>query len=120
MLEDPLITHVTKGTHPAIFYTLDLITELDPAFMEAYTAGATVVSVIRDDGPGALHLVLKGEKFRTQVLPSYSADFRENYSHWNGGSHCFSLTSTSSTWTICPMRPKLSKRPKKWVVRLTT
>ena len=38
-LQDPLITHVAKGEHPSIFYTLDLITELDPAFFSAYTSG---------------------------------------------------------------------------------
>ena len=64
-LQDPLITHVAKGTHPAIFYILDLITELDPAFEASYIGGATLVSVVRDDGPGALHLIQKGEEFRT-------------------------------------------------------
>jgi hypothetical protein len=79
-LEDPVITHVAQGTHPAIFYTLDLITDLDPAFMPAYAPGAVLVSVIRDDGPGALKLLLKGEEFRKTKLPSYDARFRAE--HW--------------------------------------
>lgn len=78
-LQDPVITHVNRGNHPAIFYTLDLITDLDPVFMEAYTGGATLVSVIRDDGPGALHLLLKGEEFRKNKLKSYSSDFKTRF-----------------------------------------
>lgn len=78
-LQDPILTHVTRGNHPAIFYTLDLVTELDPKFTYAYSIGATLVSVIRDDGPGALHLALKGLKFQHEELPKYSEEFRERY-----------------------------------------
>lgn len=78
-LQDDFLSHVQKGTHPAIFYTLDLITELDPLFMSAYTQGATLVSVIRDDGPGALHLIQKGQHFRHEELSSYDERFKEYY-----------------------------------------
>jgi hypothetical protein len=78
-LQDPLITHVTRGTHPAIFYTLDLITDLDPAFKEAYIGGSTLLSVIRDDGDGALRELLKAQAFRKGELPHYSKEFKELY-----------------------------------------
>ena len=78
-LQDPLLTHVKKGTHPAIFYTLDLITQLDPAFYESYIAGATLVSVVRDDGEGAMHLLTRGEEFRQHELARFDQSFRERF-----------------------------------------
>jgi hypothetical protein len=58
---------------------LDLLTQLDPSFLEAYLGGATLVSVIRGDGPGALRLLLRGEEFRKNELPVMGAEFETRF-----------------------------------------
>jgi hypothetical protein len=78
-LADDRISHVAKGTHPQIFYQLDLVSELDPAFFEIYGSGANLLAVVRDDGPGARDLLLKGNEFRKSKLPSYPGDFKQRY-----------------------------------------
>lgn len=77
VLQDDAITHVRKGTHPEFYYTLNLVSDLDPAFRGAYQSGALLLSVIRDDGPGALSLLEKGERFRKNELPHYPREFKE-------------------------------------------
>ncbi len=79
VLLDANITHVAKGTHPAIYYTLDLITDLDPINFHSYRAGANLLAVIRDDGPGARDLLEKGERFRKEKLASYPSKLQEDY-----------------------------------------
>lgn len=81
-LVDPSISHVPPGTHPTIYYDLDLATELDPAFFDIYVGGANLLAVIRDDAPGALALLLKADRFRVNDLPSYPESFRRDY--WSG------------------------------------
>lgn len=82
VIQDPAIQHVSRGEHPAVYWDLDLATELDPAFYELYVNGAQLLSVIRNDGQGAWELLQKAERFRTQKLPEYDLAFRERY--WNG------------------------------------
>lgn len=81
ILSDPLTTHVEPGTHPQIYYDLDLLTDLDPAFQDVYVAGADLLSVIRNDGPGARDLLLKGEQFLKHQLPDYPEQFKKKF--WN-------------------------------------
>ena len=78
ILQDDAISRVHEGMHPPVFYDLDLATDLDPAFLEAYVGGANLLAVIRNDGPGARDLLLKGEKFRTNYLQSYP-DFFQSF-----------------------------------------
>ncbi|MFL5815436.1 MAG: hypothetical protein ACJ763_17810 [Bdellovibrionia bacterium] len=85
VLLDPNISHVAKGTHPAIYYTLDLITDLDPINFSAYKAGANLLAVVRDDGAGARDILEKGEKFRKEKLSSYPAKLREDYWGYSWG-----------------------------------
>lgn|GEM_PF-772831 len=84
VLQDDAISHVHEGLHPAVYYDLDLATDLDPAFLQAYIGGANLLAVIRDDGPGARDLLLKGEKFRTENIPDYPENFKKR--HWSGAS----------------------------------
>jgi hypothetical protein len=79
VLLDPNITHVAKGTHPAIYYTLDLITDLDPINFSAYKAGANLLAVVRDDGAGARDILEKGNKFRKEKLASYPMKLQQEY-----------------------------------------
>jgi hypothetical protein len=78
-LQDPSIEHAKRGEHLQIYYDLDLLTDLDPLFISAYTVGANVLAVIHDDGLGALAILLKGEKFRNSGLLEYSDEFRERF-----------------------------------------
>src|ERR1051325_4915360 len=59
LLQDPSITHVQPGKHPALYYDLQLLTDLDPAYRESYTDGAQLLSIVRNDGPGARDLLEK-------------------------------------------------------------
>ncbi|HUP57778.1 MAG TPA: hypothetical protein VM598_10025 [Bdellovibrionota bacterium] len=82
VLQDPSMIKVTRGTHAGIFYDLDLATDLDPAYLDAYTSGANLLAVIRDDIEGARHLLLKAERFRKEELPKYSEFFQKTF--WQG------------------------------------
>ena len=77
LVSDPSTSHVAKGTHPSAFYDLDLATDLDPAFFQVYARGANALAVIRSDGPGAVHLYEKANRFRKDRLPSYPDKFRQ-------------------------------------------
>jgi hypothetical protein len=79
VLSDPAYAHVTKGEHPAIYYDLDLATDLDPGFFDLYSTGANLLSVIRDDGAGARDILLKADRFRKNELPQTTESFRERY-----------------------------------------
>jgi len=78
-LQDPSLEHVKKGEHLQIYYDLDLLTDLDPLFLSAYTVGANVLAVVHDDGMGALAILLKGEKFRKTELLGYPEIFRNRF-----------------------------------------
>jgi hypothetical protein len=79
VLQDPALTHVLRGTHPRLFYRLDLLTDLDPAFAETYTTGAGLLAVVRNDGAGARDILEKGRRFIERELPSRPAAFRERF-----------------------------------------
>jgi len=76
---------VPKSTHPRFYYALDLATDLDPLFYEAYIAGANLLAVIRRDGAGARDLLLKGDLFVKTKLSGYGYDFQEKY--WSRSWH---------------------------------
>jgi hypothetical protein len=78
-LQDPAISHVPEGARAAVYFDLDLATDLDPAFFEIYHHGASVLTVIRDDSVGARDLLLKGERFRVEELPQMPASFKNRY-----------------------------------------
>jgi len=52
-ISDPAIDPVKPGTHPPLFYQLDLATQLDPHQFELYWIAGSLLSVIRWDGIGA-------------------------------------------------------------------
>lgn len=81
-LVDPAANKVPVGMHANLYYNLDLLTDLDPAFFEAYYVGANLLSVIRDDFTGARDLLLKGNAFRKTRLPQYPPEFQSKY--WRG------------------------------------
>jgi hypothetical protein len=78
-LQDSTLEHVNKGEHLQIYYDLDVLTDLDNRFYAVYTIGANLLAIVHDDGPGALALLLKGEKFRLNELKNYPESFRETY-----------------------------------------
>jgi hypothetical protein len=81
-LQDMTLTKVPAGMHPAVYYDLDLATDLDPAYFEAYTNGANILTIIRGDAEGGKALLLKAEKFRKEELPGYPEFFRKEF--WSG------------------------------------
>jgi len=54
---DPAYDPVLPGTHPPLYYELKLVTALDPDFEEVYRYGASILSVVRRDGPGTADLL---------------------------------------------------------------
>lgn len=81
-LQDMSIAKAAPGTHPSIYFDLDLATDLDPAYFEAYVNGANLLTVIRGDAEGARSLLLKAEKFRKDELTKYPESFRKEF--WPG------------------------------------
>lgn len=79
VLLDDRITHVPRGTHAAIFYDLDLISRVDPAFSDVYRSGADLLAIVRDDIGGARELLERGDAFRLDVLPSYPESYQLSY-----------------------------------------
>jgi hypothetical protein len=79
ILLDERVTKVPRWAHAKIYYDLDLLTRLDPAFFEAYHAGANLLAVIRDDINGAKELVIRGNDYRKQSLSGQSADFQQRF-----------------------------------------
>jgi hypothetical protein len=78
-LQDPTLEHVKKGEHLQVYYDLDVLTDLDERFFAMYTVGANLLSVVHDDGAGAVSLLLKAEKFRLNELSKYPDSFRRGY-----------------------------------------
>ncbi len=78
-LTESSMRKVKPGEHGAVYYNLDLLTDLDPMFFEVFVAGPNLLAVVYDDGLGAKDLLLKGERFRKDKLPLMSAEFRENF-----------------------------------------
>jgi hypothetical protein len=78
VLTDTNIHHV-QGTHPRLYHRLQLATDLDPLFYELYPDGATLLAVIRDDGPGARDILEKGAAFARDHLPAYPDEFKMQF-----------------------------------------
>lgn len=74
-----------NGTHSSLYYTIDLLTSLDPSFYFAYVAGAHLLTVYRSDPLGAKELLLKARGFRDSELTRYSQHFQDDYwaDAWN-------------------------------------
>lgn len=72
-------SHVAPGQHPQLYYDLDLISDLDPAFFEIYTVGANLLSIIRNDGEGAKNLLKKGNDFFKNHISEYPSQLKEMY-----------------------------------------
>jgi hypothetical protein len=79
-LQDSNLAHVARGRLSTVFADLDLLTDLDPAFFEAYRSGAPLLAVVRNDIEGAARILSKGETFAEERLPSLHEVFRER--HW--------------------------------------
>lgn len=84
VLQDTSLKKVPKNTHPAIYYNLDLISELDRGFFDAYYAGAHLLSIARGDGEGAKELLEKADDFRRNQLQKFPRSFQETVweNHW--------------------------------------
>jgi hypothetical protein len=84
-LLDTSPSKVPAGTHPQLYFDLDLLTDLDPAFSEAYVVGANLLAIVRNDVRGARDLLLKGDQFRRKDLEEFGEKFREQFwgSAWN-------------------------------------
>jgi hypothetical protein len=78
-LADPSLAHTKEGVRAAVFRDLDLATDLDAKFFEAYAYGANILTVIRDDNKGAEALLLKAQNFRRNELTLLPAAFREEF-----------------------------------------
>jgi len=68
LTQDVNTSHVKEGEHPQSFYELEVASKLDPAFFDLYYVGANYLAVVKNDGPGALSVLLRGEEFRKGEL----------------------------------------------------
>jgi len=64
------------GVHPAIYYDLNLLSDLDATGFTWYSTGGNILTVLNNDHTGALSLLEKGERFRTQKLSSFPDSFQ--------------------------------------------
>ncbi len=78
-LVDTTMNQVLPGKHSLFYYQLELLTDLDPGFFDAYYLGGTLLAVIQHDGQGAKNLLLKAENFFKNQLSSYPEKFRFQY-----------------------------------------
>lgn len=78
-IQDESLSHVSRQVRAAPYYDFDIVTSLDPAFFEGYFDGAILLVIIRDDDEGAVRLLRKSEAFRSQVLPTWGAEFRQRF-----------------------------------------
>lgn len=78
-LLDPGIGKNYSGIHPQLYSQLDILTELDPLFSEAYVVGANLLAIVRKDPLGAKVLLLRGKAFIEKDLLQYPQAFRDHY-----------------------------------------
>jgi hypothetical protein len=70
MLQDQMLPKTRAQKRPAFWYAIDLATDLDPPFFEAYYVGALLTSIARKDPQGASQIVNKASTFiNTELLP---------------------------------------------------
>jgi hypothetical protein len=78
-LQDEALSHVQDGQHAVSWYDLDLLTDVDPAFFEAYGHGSSILSVVRNDSQGALNLLNKADVYIQTKLGTESPVLVQNY-----------------------------------------
>jgi hypothetical protein len=78
-LLDQNLDHVRPGQHFPVYYDLDLLTDLDPLFYDAYHAGSDILAVIHNDGPGAKNILLKGMKVLKDDVSQRDDHFKNRY-----------------------------------------
>jgi hypothetical protein len=79
VLQDTTLASSSALTRPAIFYYLNLITDLDPAFFDAYEVGSSLLAIARRDSLGATQLLKKSEPFIESKLPLYPKKFYDTF-----------------------------------------
>ena len=77
--QNPDYQQLQGQKHKALFYDLDLATELDPDFYELYLAGGSYLSVINGDIHGARKLLYRGVEQLRQGEKSWSASFKAQF-----------------------------------------
>ncbi len=78
-IQDPSHRKIKLGHHAKMYYDLDLATELDPAFLDAYLFGGVYLSVVRDDLGGALNLLKKAYSYYQNELPKQTKAFQDKF-----------------------------------------
>ncbi len=78
-LADLTVHKVRPGERASLFYPCNLATELDPLHFYVYFYCGTLLSIVRSDGEGAKTLLERGEKVRTEALPTLGADFKAKF-----------------------------------------
>lgn len=78
-LQDSAVGAVAAGHHASIFHDFDLATDLDPGFFEVFAYGSVLLSIARRDAAGALKLLNKGERVRTEERDRYPEWFWKKY-----------------------------------------
>jgi hypothetical protein len=79
VLGDDRLTKVPRGTHARIFYDLELMTAVDPAYYDAYYSGANLLAVVRGDAIGARDILVRANSYRKEVLPGMAEKFKTDY-----------------------------------------
>lgn len=79
ILMDPRTTRLGPNKHPAIYYQIDLLTDLDPEGEHHYYAGSNLLAVLRKDGIGAEEILKKGMHYLKEKLPRMPDQFKENF-----------------------------------------
>lgn len=70
-----------SSEHSPLFYKIDLLTDLDPLFFEAYVSGASLLSVLGNDPSGAKELLIKANQFRKTQLSTFPDEVHNKF--WN-------------------------------------
>jgi len=77
VLTDDTLLRPPRAERTRLYHALIHVTEIDPAYFEAYSIGGSLLAIIRDDIYGALDLLLRGERFRTEKLQHEPKEVRE-------------------------------------------
>ncbi len=76
VLADDTLTRLPRHLRTQLFHALDEVTDLDPAFFQAYSVGGDLLAIIRDDVYGAKSLLERGENFRKEKLAQQPTEIR--------------------------------------------
>jgi hypothetical protein len=66
-----------KGHHPSLFYSLDLLTDLDDLNYMAFTSGSRLLTVVRNDNEGALQILTKGREAQKTTVAGLPQSIKE-------------------------------------------